>query len=131
MKKAFIYGAAIAFLCGTGLVAVAGNTGPTEMILQATVDAAKKPKPVKFPHAEHQGRLECGECHHTKGADGSQVAYTEGMEIQKCETCHNKAAGMPKALETFKKAAHKNCKACHKASGRKELAKCGTCHSVK
>ncbi len=131
MKKLLIAAIAMAFLCTTGLLAMAGDTGPAEMILKSTVDPAKKPKPVKFPHAEHQKRLKCGECHHTKGDDGKQVAYTEGMKIQKCETCHNKKAGMPKGLETFKNAAHKNCKGCHKKSGKKGLTKCKTCHSVK
>jgi hypothetical protein len=57
------------------------------------------------------------------------------MTIQKCETCHNKAAvadGMPKKLETFKKVAHELCKGCHKELRDKgEKAgpyKCNGCH---
>ncbi len=131
MKKILVYGVALAFLCTTALVAVANDKGPAEMTLQATVDANKKPKPAVFPHAKHQEKLACGECHHTKGDDGKQVAFTDGMKIQKCETCHNKAAGMPKGLQTFKDAAHKNCKGCHKETGKKELTKCSNCHPKK
>ncbi|MDD3813920.1 MAG: cytochrome c3 family protein [Desulfocapsaceae bacterium] len=128
MKKIVTYAAAFALTLGLGLSAnaMAGDKGPAEMTLQATVDAAAKAKPAMFPHAKHQEKLACGECHHTKGADGKQVAYTEGMKIEKCETCHNKAAGMPKAVATFKDAAHTNCKGCHKE--KKVSTKCDTCH---
>ncbi len=131
MKKVLVYGVAFAFLCTTALVAIASDKGPAEMTLQSTVDPAKKPKPVLFPHAKHQEKLECADCHHSKGDDGKQVAYTEGMKIEKCESCHNKAAGISKDVETFKKAAHKNCKGCHKETGKKELTKCATCHPKK
>ncbi len=133
MKKALICGVALAFLCSIGLVtmAMAKDTGPAEMTLLSTTDGAKKPKPAVFPHAEHQSRLKCGECHHTKGPDGKQVAYTEGMKIQKCEVCHNKTDGMPKGLDSLKKIGHKKCKGCHKKSGNKKLTKCGTCHPKK
>jgi hypothetical protein len=132
MKKVTLYAVAAAMvlgLCFTG-ISFAGDKGPAEMTLLATVDAAKKDKPAVFPHAKHQARLACAECHHTKGADGKQVAYTEGMKIQKCETCHNKAAGMPKKLSTFKDVAHQRCKGCHKATDKK-LTKCGVCHPKK
>lgn len=89
------------------------NNGPADMVLQAEKDKAKKPKPAVFPHAKHQEQIKCMECHHT-AKDDKQVAYSEGMEIQKCETCHFKGSGMPKKIETFKGAAHENCKSCHK-----------------
>ncbi len=133
MKKTLICGVALAFLCSLGLagMSMAGDKGPAEITLESTVDPAKKPKPALFPHAKHQETLKCAECHHTKGDDGKQVAYSEGMKIEKCETCHNKAAGMPDKLQTFKDAAHKNCKSCHKETGKKELTKCTTCHPKK
>ena len=122
---------ALAFgLCFAATTLAAVDKGPAEIILKSTIDPAKKAKPAVFPHAKHQERLKCGECHHSKGADGKQVAYVEGQKNEKCESCHNKAAGMPKKLETFKKAAHANCKACHKAKDKK-LAKCTVCHPKK
>lgn len=119
-------------LCIAG-ISIAADTGPAEMTLKTEKDGAKKPKPAVFPHAKHQEIAQCGECHH--GAqDGKQVAYTDGMEIQKCESCHFKGSGMPEKLETFKDVAHINCKDCHKkaAEEKPELAekfsKCMPCH---
>lgn len=105
----------------------AADMGPAEMTLQATVDPAKTPKPARFPHAEHQGRLQCSDCHHGKNDSGAQVAYSDGQKIEKCETCHNSSSGMPKNLETFKNAAHALCKNCHKENSN-DLAKCSVCH---
>ena len=116
----------------TASAALAVDKGPEEIILRSTVDPAKKAKLAFFPHAVHQGNIECATCHHTKGDDGKQVEYTEEMKIGKCESCHNKAAGMPKKLETFKKAAHERCKTCHtklKKEGKKAgPTKCNGCH---
>lgn len=130
MKKTLICATALSFLACVAFTssAFASDKGPAEITLESTIDKAKKPKPAVFPHAKHQEKLKCADCHHTKGADGKQAPYTEGMKIEKCESCHNKAAGLPKKVETFKAAAHANCKACHKASGNKELTKCKTCH---
>lgn len=102
----------IAFFISLPMIGIA-DKGPADMILQAEKDKSKKPKPAVFPHAKHQETISCAECHHT-AKDGKQVAYSEGMEIQKCETCHFKGSGLPKKLETFKGAAHVNCKSCHK-----------------
>ena len=131
MKKTLICGVAVAFLCSLGLAGISlADNGPAEITLQATVDAAAKAKPAHFPHAKHQEKLKCADCHHS-AADGKMVAYVEGQKIEKCESCHNKAAGMPKGIDTFKNAAHKKCKGCHKESGNKELTKCTTCHPKK
>lgn len=134
MKKALICAFAVTFLCMAG-VSLADN-GPEEMTLQAVKDAAKKPKPAVFPHAKHQEIAKCADCHH--GAkDGKQVAYAEGLKIQKCEECHFKGNGMDKKIETFKGAAHVNCKDCHKAAAAKDpalkekFAKCMPCHPKK
>lgn len=139
MKKILICSVAMAFICTTGLVSMsmANDKGPADITLESTIDVAKKPKPAQFPHAKHQEQLKCGDCHHSKGADGKQVAYAEGQKIEKCESCHNKAAGMPKGLETFKDAAHKNCKGCHKdvagddKAKKKAMTACGACHPKK
>ena len=133
MKKVTLYAVATALvlgLCFTGASFAADDKGPAEMTLESTIDKAKKTKTAIFPHAKHQEKLTCTECHHSKDADGKIVAYTEGMKIEKCESCHNKAAGMPKKLTTFKEAAHANCKACHKKTDKK-LAKCTVCHPKK
>ena len=123
---------AFAFLAGfafTGSALAAADKGPAEITLESTVDAAAKPKPAVFPHAKHQEKFACGDCHHGKDDAGKQVPYADGQEIGKCESCHNKAAGMAKPADTFKNAAHKNCKDCHKAQGAPN--KCSTCHPKK
>ncbi len=131
-KKTIVCFTAFAFLAGfTAINNAMAETdkGPAEMVLQATVDAAKKPKPAEFPHKKHQEELKlaCKECHHGKGADGKQTPYVDGMKIEKCETCHYKAAGMDKKIATFKDAAHTNCKGCHKEM-KKGPQKCKECH---
>jgi hypothetical protein len=119
----------LALLAGIGL---ATEKGPAEIILKSTVDPAKKAKPAFFPHAMHQENFDCATCHHSKGDDGHQAAYTEGQKIEKCDSCHNTKAGMDKKLATFKKAAHVRCKGCHKAlkkEGKKAgPTKCNGCH---
>lgn len=129
MKKLLLYAGLL--LC-TGAAAVAGvavaaDKGPAEITLQSTIDPATTPKPSQFPHAAHQGRMECKVCHHSKGPDGKKIDYVEGQKIEKCESCHNSKAGMPEKLSTFKNAAHALCQDCHKKT-KPELAKCGVCH---
>lgn len=136
MKKALICSVALAFLCSLGLVSIAAagvDKGPAEMTINP-----KGKKPVNFPHAAHQKRLKCGECHHTKGKDGKQVPYTEGMKIQKCETCHtgDMLKGKVKGKKALQRAGHGNCLACHKEQAKKDaklkkLKKCSTCHPKK
>ncbi len=118
-------------LCFTasGFAGVA-DKGPDTMTLATTIDKAKKPKPAVFPHAKHQEELTCGTCHHSKDADGNKIDYVDGQKIEKCELCHNKAAGMPKKINSFKNAAHVKCKGCHKSKDKK-LAKCSVCHPKK
>ncbi len=113
-----------------GLVLAAVDKGPAEITLESTLDPAKKPKPAIFPHSEHQNRLQCGECHHGKDAEGKRVAYSDGQKIEKCEACHNSKEVMPKKLATFMKAAHERCKTCHKNTS-KDLVKCSVCHPKK
>ncbi len=142
-KKVKLTCVTLAILCGFLVVGVATATaenGPESMVLKTTKDQAKKPRTVNFPHRNHQERMECGECHHTKGDDGKQKAYSEGMKIQKCEECHFKGSGMPEKkpkLATFKDAAHINCKSCHKEAKKKDpelkkkWKKCLPCHEKK
>lgn len=129
MKKLLLYAGLL--LC-TGAAAVAGvaiasDKGPAEITLQSTIDPATTPKPAQFPHAAHQGRMECKVCHHSKGPDGKRVDYVAGQKIEKCESCHNSKAGMPEKVSTFKNAAHALCQDCHKKTNA-DLGKCGTCH---
>ncbi|NQS72256.1 MAG: hypothetical protein HQQ73_08900 [Desulfobulbaceae bacterium] len=98
-------------------------------------DAAFNPGPGKkaktgfFPHAEHQERLHCSECHHSKGADGKQVPYVEGQTIAKCESCHNsKAEDMSTDYNTFQKVGHARCRECHRQTDA-SLVKCSVCHT--
>ncbi len=136
IKRALICSLSALFLiCGFASQALSSDSGPAELKLVSS-DASKKP-PAVFPHKAHQDTLKCGDCHHDM-KDGKQVAYTDGMEIKKCESCHNKdvLAGKKKGklkLDTFKGAAHGNCLDCHKAVAKKDAAKkalksCKTCH---
>ena len=125
-----------------------GN-GPEKMTLKTTKDKAKKTKIVKdFPHRAHQEfvKQDCGKCHHGKDKDNKQTPYVKGMKIEKCDSCHFKGSGMrakkdkakklPK-LDTYKDAAHANCKTCHKAEKKKnpelkkKWKKCLPCHIKK
>ena len=112
IKNALICACAVAFLCFAGM-SIASDPGPADMVLQAEKDKAKKPKPAVFPHKMHQEVAKCADCHHS-AKDGKQVAYEDGQKIEKCESCHFKGSGLSKKVETFKGAAHENCKGCHK-----------------
>jgi hypothetical protein len=131
MKKLIVCGALLAMCCTPCLLTTAladENKGPADILLQSTIDPAKKPKPSVFPHGAHQSRLECKTCHHSKSEEGKRISYVDGQKIEKCETCHNtKVADMPETLNTFKKAAHALCQDCHKKN-KPELAKCSVCH---
>ncbi len=139
IRKALVCGTAAAFLlCGLAFTSLAGDTGPETITMTATGSA--KPKPATFPHKKHQETLKCGDCHHGM-QDGKQVPYAEGMEIAKCESCHNpeKLAGKTKGalkLDTLKGAGHGNCLECHKEMAKKDpalkekgLDKCTNCHA--
>ncbi len=126
MKKFLVFTVvlAVAFAFAFSINVIAADKGPAEMVLKT--DAAKKP--AKFPHANHQAKNPCSECHHSKSADGKQLAYVDGQKIEKCATCHN-ADMADKKLDSFKDAAHKRCKGCHKAKKSEGAStKCTTCH---
>jgi len=123
-KKVFSLLFAVLFgLVMTG-VAMAADTGPASITLNAKMGN------VTFPHAAHQKNFKCAECHHSKGANGKQVAYKEGQKIEKCCTCHN-ADMSNKKLNSVKKVMHKNCRGCHKSMHKtnpKAPTKCRGCH---
>ncbi len=124
MKKAIILSAAFALVVGFGVASntVAAEKGPADIVMQT----AQAKKPAQFPHAKHQAAFKCEECHHSKTADGKQGPYEAGKEA-KCESCHDgKTVTNPK-IDSFMKAAHENCKGCHKAQ-KKGPDKCDGCH---
>ena len=129
IKKTIVCAAAFAFLAGFTVAgpAMATDMGPADMTLESTIDKANKPKPAIFPHKKHQDAgIACADCHHG-AADGKQTPYVEGMKIEKCESCHNKGAGLGPKTSTYKDVAHTNCKGCHKAEA-KGPTKCAGCH---
>jgi hypothetical protein len=139
MKKTLICGVAVAFVAAFALAGVSfadGDKGPAEM----TMNADGK-KPALFPHAAHQEKIKCGECHHSKSADGKQVAYVEGQKIEKCASCHTgdmlkDGANKVKGKTAMQRAGHGNCLKCHKAEAKKDpakkgLKKCSNCHPKK
>ena len=100
MKKAIIFGVAIAFLCVAGFAGMGvadDDKGPADITIE--IKDSAKPKPAQFPHAAHQEKVECDKCH--KDANYTPGAWT-------------------------KDSGHALCKDCHKANGAP--TKCGTCH---
>lgn len=96
------------------------NIGPADMTLQT--ESARKP--ADFPHRQHQDAYSCTVCHH---ADG------EVMVIDRCANCHNKDIDNAD-VNSYKKAAHKMCKDCHKevnSQGKDAPIKCSGCHIKK
>ena len=142
LKKFLVCSVVSMFVMGGAVISsmATSDTGPATITI--TDSKSAKPKPAQFPHKAHQDKFKCGECHHGI-ADGKQVPYTEGMKIQKCETCHtgDTLAGKMKdklKLDTIKGAGHGNCLECHKemtakdpALKEKKLASCTTCHPKK
>lgn len=132
-------------LCGSVISTFASDHGPkdkdkdTDIIIMED-STSSKPKPAKFPHQLHKDTFSCDACHHGMDDDGKLVAYTDGMEIQKCATCHNAEVLPGKMkdrlkLDTLKGAGHGNCLECHREMAKKDpalkerkIASCSTCH---
>lgn len=143
LKKIFACSVVSLFVfCGAAsFINAAADKGPAEITIVSST--SKKPKPAVFPHEKHQGTMECADCHHSMADDGKQVAYADGQEIGKCESCHNKdkLAGKLKGklkLDTIKGAGHGLCMNCHKAKAKadpalkaKKIDKCAACHPKK
>jgi hypothetical protein len=142
LKKVLVCSVVSMFALGGAVISSMATSDPGPADITFSDSKSAKPKPAQFPHKAHQDKFKCGECHHGM-ADGKQVPYTEGMEIQKCEACHNSdvlAGKMDGKLEldTLKGAGHGNCLACHKkmaaedpALKAKKIASCATCHPKK
>ena len=116
----------IVLLCIAALViagsaiAVEVSIGPADITLQT--EAARKP--ATFPHRDHQEMFACTACHHAKD---------EVMTIDKCAGCHTKDISNAD-VNSYKKAAHKLCKDCHKEvnkAGKAAPIKCSGCHPKK
>ena len=96
------------------------SIGPADITLQT--ESARKP--ANFPHRQHQEAYSCTVCHHAKD---------EIMVIEKCANCHNKDISNAD-VNSYKKAAHKLCKDCHKEvndQGKDAPIKCSGCHTKK
>jgi hypothetical protein len=95
------------------------SIGPAEITLQT--ESAKKP--ALFPHRQHQETYSCTVCHHVKN---------EVMVIDRCDACHTLDISNPD-VNSYKKAAHKMCKDCHKRVNSEEdkdaPIKCSGCHT--
>jgi len=103
MKKVLIYSVAVAFLCVAGFATIS-TAGDDKGEAEYTLTTAKAKKPVLFPHAAHQERIECDKCH--------------------------KDANFPATADSWTKdAGHALCKDCHKANGA--TTKCSSCHVKK
>ncbi len=139
VKKVLVCGLSVLFLT-LGYVGISMSTSqevPDELTFTSS-DTDKKQPPAFLPHKVHQEAYECGECHHGMSDDGKQVAYTEGMEIKKCEECHNsEVLGGRKVgkydMDDLKDVGHGNCLECHRTvakedSSKKMLRSCKTCH---
>ena len=107
------------FIAGTAF-GVEVSIGPATITLQ-TEEARK---PAEFPHRQHQEAYSCTACHHAKD---------DIMVIDKCANCHNIDISNAD-VNSFKKAAHKMCKDCHKKvneAGKDAPIKCSGCHVQK
>ncbi|WP_417910330.1 cytochrome c3 family protein [Candidatus Electronema sp. PJ] len=145
MRKTLVFGAALALICGSGVMTITSaqnDQGPEHLVI--TDGSPSSANPAYFPHRDHQNRLkDCGICHHGKGADGKQVPYKAGeTKQQKCNTCHNKNAdgvsldGRLPGISPIQRAGHGRCQGCHKDKTSTktppvQLLACPTCHTKK
>ncbi|MGE4318191.1 MAG: cytochrome c3 family protein [Deferribacterales bacterium] len=121
MKKVIL---AVMVVFAFALVAIAANNGP------ATIDLAKEwglqtsKKPVQFPHAVHQSKNQCTDCH-VKAEGGALKSVKTGAPLD------------PKALVaagTLKKGGMKNaihdefCWECHVQKKVPQGKSCTKCH---
>lgn len=116
-----------------GMLNAAGvTTPPTDITINNQVYKSKTKGTVMFHHLKHTSdyNAACTDCHHVF-KDGKNV-WKAGDAVQKCSECHNaeKAEGKVANLQN---AFHKNCKDCHKKSGKETApsTKCNGCHAAK
>jgi predicted CXXCH cytochrome family protein len=112
---------------GLSALFIAGNAFGVEVSIgpaDITLQTESKRKPADFPHRQHQDSYACTVCHHAKD---------EVMVIDKCGSCHTLDISNPD-VNSYKKAAHKLCKGCHKVvnkEGSEAPIKCSGCHIKK
>ena len=135
-KKSLILLVVAAFVMSLGLGVTMSlaeaDKGPADITLNAD-SKSEKPKPAQFPHAAHQEKFSCAECHHYQDDAGAQVVCGDDSldKIAKCDTCHN-AEFKNEKLRTWKDIGHGNCKSCHKKMKEDGApTKCAACHPKK
>ena len=117
--KLIVIGLSTLFIAGN-VFGVEVSIGPADITLQT--EAARKP--ADFPHRQHQDSYGCTVCHHAKD---------EVMVIDKCAGCHTIDISNSD-VNSYKKAAHKLCKDCHKVVNKDDKdapIKCSGCHIKK
>jgi len=113
MKKILI---AMLVVFAIALVAFAADKGPETINLADKWEVKAKKPAVIFPHAFHQTKNECTECH---AADGSLVSI-DGKAIA--------PKGTLKPGKKDKVVHNEFCIKCHKAKKVKKGSSCNTCH---
>ena len=93
---------------GTAQKVKAEDKGPAEIILQT----AKAKKPVKFPHASHQERMKCDDCHKSEHFAPSATEWTKDAGHALCRDCHKKNDGPTKCNDCHIKAKKKKLEGC-------------------
>ena len=117
--RIFVLSFMLIFIAATAF-GVEVSIGPADMTLQT--ETARKP--ANFAHRQHQEAYSCTACHHAKD---------DIMVIDKCSSCHTNNISNAD-VNSYKKAAHKLCKDCHKKvndEGGNAPIKCSGCHTKK
>lgn len=112
MKKLVVLVTVLAF----AVAAFAANKGAAEIDMSKKFEIPKMTKKaVMFPHAKHQAKNECTECHMT--ADGGALKSSKGGELK------------PGKVKGTSNKVHKEfCFPCHKAKKVKKGKSCSKCH---
>lgn len=112
MKKLVVLLTVLTF----AVVAFAAGKGPAEIDLSKKFDIPKlTKKAVMFPHAKHQAKNECTDCHMT--AEGGPIKTAKGKELK------------PGKVKGTSNKVHKEfCWPCHKAKKVKKGKSCSKCH---
>ncbi|MBZ4647071.1 MAG: multiheme C-type cytochrome [Clostridia bacterium] len=114
MKKILALIAVLSF----ALVVFAADKGPETIDLSKSFNYEKTTKkPVMFPHAFHQTKVECAECH--MSAEG-------GKELKNINT--GDILKVTKLVGTANDVHKEFCWPCHKAKKVKSGTSCNKCH---
>ncbi len=138
MNRKFLSLLAITFACilflGIGLLSSTHKVAKADDVpdeIQISSEGYKKDRkgPVSFQHMKHavDYGVACTDCHHDY-VDGKNV-WKNGDPVKKCIDCHDPQKKQGNVMK-LNLAFHKNCKDCHKASGKDEAPyqKCSDCH---